>query len=111
MAEDGDPAELVDLVEGEARYGGETAEDASYSSKPSKALVNTYYNQRISAWQAYNAKAAELIEKDEYDFYVVYNGNYDSRMHKNGPESESALSQLEKNSAAFAGRCSSKVPA
>ena len=51
---------------------------------------------------AVNVKAAELVEKDEYDFYVVYNGNYDSKMHKNGPESEIALQQLEMNSAAFA---------
>ena len=49
-----------------------------------------------------NAKAAELIEKDEYDFYVVYNGNYDSRMHKTGPESENALKQIELNCDAFA---------
>ncbi len=53
-------------------------------------------------YKAINAKAAELIEKDEYDFYVVYNGNFDSRMHKTGPESENALEQIEKNCAAFA---------
>ena len=41
-----------------------------------------------------NAKAAEIILKDEYDFVVVYNGNYDSVMHKTGPESVEALGEL-----------------
>ena len=48
-----------------------------------------------------NAKAAELILEDKYDFVVVYNGNYDSTMHKFGPESIEALSQLKTNSKAF----------
>ncbi len=48
-----------------------------------------------------NAKAAELILKDEHDFYVVYNGNYDSVMHKTGPESVQALSELKSNCRAF----------
>ena len=33
-----------------------------------------------------NAKAAELIVADEYDFIAVYNGTYDTIMHKFGPE-------------------------
>lgn len=49
-----------------------------------------------------NAKAAELIAKDQYDFYVVYNGNYDSTMHKTGPESIDALSEIRANSRIFA---------
>lgn len=49
-----------------------------------------------------NAKAAELILKDEHDFYVVYNGNYDSRMHKNGPESVVALSEIRANCRTYA---------
>ena len=49
-----------------------------------------------------NAKAAELILKDEYDFYVVYNGNYDSKMHKNGPESVISLSEIRANCRTFA---------
>lgn len=48
-----------------------------------------------------NAKAAELIIKDEYDVIVVYNGNYDSVMHKHGPESIEALSELRTNAEAF----------
>ena len=49
-----------------------------------------------------NAKAAEVIIKDEYDLVVVYNGNYDTLMHKHGPESLEALSELRANSHYFA---------
>ena len=49
-----------------------------------------------------NAKAAELIMEDKYDFVVVYNGNYDSVMHKNGPEHVRSLGELRANSEAFA---------
>ena len=48
-----------------------------------------------------NAKAAELILKDEHDFIVIYNGNYDSAMHKNGPESAKALAELRVNTHMF----------
>lgn len=48
-----------------------------------------------------NAMATEIIVKDEYDFVVVYNGNYDSVMHKSGPESVEALSELRANDHAF----------
>lgn len=49
-----------------------------------------------------NAKAAEVILQDEYDFIVVYNGNYDMAMHKYGPESLEALSELRANVQAYA---------
>ena len=49
-----------------------------------------------------NATACELIIEDKHDFIVVYNGNYDAVMHKNGPESLAALSELRANSQAFA---------
>ena len=48
-----------------------------------------------------NAKAAELIIEDKYDLICVYNGNYDTVMHKFGPESVEALSELRANSYAF----------
>jgi predicted AlkP superfamily pyrophosphatase or phosphodiesterase len=48
-----------------------------------------------------NAKAYELILKDEHDFIVIYNGNYDSVMHKNGPESLKSLSEIRANGHAF----------
>lgn len=49
-----------------------------------------------------NAKALELIAADEYDLITVYNGNYDSTMHKNAPESAAALHELKRNSDDFA---------
>lgn len=49
-----------------------------------------------------NAKAAEVVMNDEYDFIAVYNGNYDHWMHKFGPESTEALSELRSNAYEFA---------
>ena len=49
-----------------------------------------------------NAKAAELIMADTYDFIAVYNGNYDATMHKNGPEAPASLAALKANAEAFA---------
>ena len=48
-----------------------------------------------------NAKAAELIVDDKYDFIAVYNGNYDAIMHKYGPESVEAISELRANARTF----------
>ena len=47
------------------------------------------------------AKVAEIIIKDEHDFIVFYNGNYDGRMHKFGPESSMALAELKCNARYF----------
>ena len=52
-----------------------------------------------------NAKAAELIVADKYDFLVVYNGNYDSYMHKFGPESVEALAEMRANVRSFGMFC------
>lgn len=52
-----------------------------------------------------NAKAAELILSDKYDFIAVYNGNYDSVMHKYGPESNEALGELRANVRTFGMFC------
>ena len=52
-------------------------------------------------YEEVNTKAAEVILEDKYDFVVVYNGNYDSLMHKFGPESVEALSELRANSRTF----------
>ncbi len=48
-----------------------------------------------------NAKAAEIICEDKYDLIVIYNGNYDSTMHKQGPESVDALAELHANAEVF----------
>lgn len=50
---------------------------------------------------AVNAKAAEVILADKHDFIVIYNGNYDSVMHKQGPESLEALMELRANCHTF----------
>ena len=52
-----------------------------------------------------NAKAAELILRDEYDFIAVYNGNYDANMHKNGTEDPTSLAELRTNSRTFGTFC------
>jgi len=49
-----------------------------------------------------NNKALELIEKDKYDFIAVYNGNYDSTMHRYAPENPLSLDELKRNSDDFA---------
>ena len=48
-----------------------------------------------------NAKAKELILEDKYDFIAVYNGDYDSTMHKYGPEGDIPLEMLKLNCEAF----------
>ena len=66
------------------------------------------YNEREIDYYYYdtlpeiNAKAAELIREDRHDFIAVYNANYDDIMHRYGPESAEALSELRVDSHAFA---------
>ena len=48
-----------------------------------------------------NAKAAELIIEDRHDFILAYNGNYDSTMHKNGPEAPITLGEFRANARIF----------
>lgn len=44
-----------------------------------------------------NEKALELIKEDKYDLICVYNANYDSRMHRVGPEGDEAIDALRHN--------------
>ena len=44
-----------------------------------------------------NEKALSLIDEDIYDLIVIYNPDYDSTMHKFGPEAEESLEALRKN--------------
>lgn len=66
------------------------------------------YNNRAMDYYYYdtleevNAKTAELILEDKYDFIAAYNANYDDIMHKYGPESIEALSELRLNAHVFA---------
>ena len=56
-----------------------------------------YYHFEEGDIDDVNAKAVETILKDEHDVIVIYNGNYDSVMHKKGPESAEALAELAIN--------------
>ena len=49
-----------------------------------------------------NAKAMELILKDEHDVIVIYNGNYDHVMHRLAPEGKESLAELKVNCHVFA---------
>ena len=48
-----------------------------------------------------NEKAMDLIKEDNYSLIVLYNGNYDSTMHRYAPESEESISALRENVATF----------
>lgn len=60
-----------------------------------------YFHFADGGIEAVNAKAAEVILKDEHDVIVIYNGNYDALMHKFGPESNRALAELRANDHMF----------
>lgn len=49
-----------------------------------------------------NRKALELIREDRHDLIVLYNGNYDTMMHRHGPEGIEALKALRENTATYA---------
>ena len=52
-------------------------------------------------WPEINAKAAELILKDEYDFILTYNANFDDVLHKKGSESMETLAEARFNYQTF----------
>ena len=64
-----------------------------------------YYHFEEGSIEQVNAKALELILKDAYDFILIYNGNYDSVMHKFGPESPEALGELRANCSFYGTLC------
>lgn len=64
-----------------------------------------YFHFEQGDIDAVNAKAVEVILRDEHDFIVIYNGNYDSVMHKTGPEGTQALGELRANCHVFSLLC------
>lgn len=44
-----------------------------------------------------NRKAEKLIKEGKYDAIVIYNGDYDTTMHANGPEHKKSLKHLSQN--------------
>ena len=73
-----------------------------------RCTVGMIFQNREMDYFLYNtieemeAKIAELIIKDEHDLIVVHSYNYDSIMHKHGPESIEALSEMRVNDEIFA---------
>ena len=90
------------------RAGKKVAIITAYPCSISRIFLNRpvdYYHYEEGNWATVNATATELILKDEYDFIVVYNGNYDALMHKYGPESPEALAELRMNDHIFSVLC------
>ncbi len=52
-----------------------------------------------------NERALEVIARNEHDIVLCYNANFDSTMHRNGPEAEISLAQLDHNAKAFESLC------
>lgn len=91
-----------------ARAGKKVAIVTAYACSISRIFAGRnvdYYHYEEGNWATVNATAMELILKDEYDFIVVYNGNYDAEMHKFGPESREALGELRMNDHAYSIIC------
>ena len=55
----------------------------------------------FDTWAEVNAKAVELILRDEYDFILTYNANFDDVLHKKGAESVETLSEMRFNCRTF----------
>ena len=49
-----------------------------------------------------NSRAIKLLLEDQYDVYIIYNGNYDVKVHKYGPEDPHTLGELRINAHMFA---------
>lgn len=76
-------------------------------------LTRNYYSMAVifagrpidyffcDTWPDVNAKAVELIMRDEYDFILTYNANFDDIMHRKGPESVESLSEMRFNFQTF----------
>ena len=60
-----------------------------------------YYHFTTGTTAESNAKAIELIFKDEHDFIVFFSSDYDTVMHKRGPEDPRALAELRVCDAVF----------
>jgi len=48
-----------------------------------------------------NAKATQLLLEDKYDVYMIYNGNYDGKVHNFGPEDPETLGEMRINAHVF----------
>ena len=103
------PVIRIDSIFDAALRAGKKCAIVSYGTS---SLSNIYLEREMDYFlfpkggvDAVNAKAAELIMKNEHDLIVIYNGNYDSVMHKKGPEGLEALCELRSNDHAFGELC------
>lgn len=69
-------------------------------AEPTCSMAKIFLERKIDYFTPPDArsglqKALELIEQDQHDFLVVYDGDYDSTMHKTGTESEAAIKALQ----------------
>ena len=103
------PVIKIDSIFDAALRAGKKCAIVSYGTS---SLSNIYLEREMDYFlfpkggvDAVNAKAAELIMKDEHDLIVIYNGNYDSVMHKKSPEGLEALCELRSNDHAFGELC------
>ena len=103
------PVIKIDSIFDAALRAGKKCAIVSYGTS---SLSNIYLEREMDYFlfpkggvDAVNAKAAELIMKNEHDLIVIYNGNYDSVMHKKGPEGLEALCELRSNDHAFGELC------
>lgn len=48
-----------------------------------------------------NEKALEVLKEDHFGIVLCYNANFDSTMHRYGPEAEVSLAQIDHNAKAF----------
>ena len=65
------------------------------------------YNERemdyiyVKGADAVCAAAMQVIMEDKHDIVIVYNGNFDYRSHRTGPEAPEALAEIKFNSRMF----------
>ena len=74
------------------------------SQKCSMANIFNERNMDYFVCESYGQSwgiAAELMARDEHDMIIVYNGNYDAKMHKFSPEGIEALAELRTNTHTF----------
>lgn len=52
-----------------------------------------------------NEQTLRILKEDRHDIVVCYNANFDSTMHRWGPEADISLAQIDHNAAAFDRLC------
>lgn len=93
---------IVTLFDALARAGKKVAllSPKGYSMAVIFAGRNIDY-YLMDSYSQVNAKAVELILKDEYDFILTYNANFDDTLHKRGSEHPDTLAEMRFNYRTF----------